>query len=137
MSATTDYLAIQDPISVCSQVLMYALLLTFALGIMRCKVVALEMIVEVQLVFYSFATIPNFTPSFLGLSSMKFIGGFYVDNKLVNNNVPIPYQNLGLTSYFFDNFNLMIISLLLPLVVAGVLFATSKFVKTIMMNNKL
>lgn len=95
------------------------------------------MIIEAQVVFFAISTLSFFTPSFNGLASMKYIGGFYLSNQNTTNILPISYQLLGLSQDFLNDFNLMLISLFLPLLIAGILMIISKFVKTILMNNKL
>ena len=73
-----DYVyKMQSDISICSAVFMYTFLVTFLIGTFKYKLIVIEMITEVQLIYYSLITISNPNPSFQGLMSMKFIGGFY------------------------------------------------------------
>ena len=94
------------------------------------------MISVLQIAFYSLATIWDPNPPFQGLMSMHYVSGYYCS---LNPSATIAtiYSNLGLSSYFLNNFNVMICSIFLcPLL--GIIFnILSRYTKTIRMNKKL
>ena len=129
---------LQSSIQTCSTVFMYTFFGVFLLGVFKCKLIVTEMIVEIQLIYYSLITIYNPNPPFQGLMSMEFIGGFYrFPPGLSTETIPTIYSNLGFSSNFFANFNIMIASLGICPTLALILFVCSKFTKTLMMNKKL
>lgn len=115
---------------------MYLFLITFVLGLFGNKLIAVEMISVIQIAFYSLVSVPNPNSSMLGLMSMQYVSGYYCS---LNEESLLPnrYSNIGLSSNFLNDFNVMIASFLLCPILGFGLYIGSKKSKTNKMNKRL
>lgn len=77
MSQLCSECQMESGIAICSYVFMYVALVILLLGSFKHKLIVLEMMIEIQTIFYSIITVNNMNESWRGLTVMKFIGGFF------------------------------------------------------------
>jgi hypothetical protein len=67
----------ESGIAICANVFMYVALVVVLLGAFKHKLIVLEMIIEIQTIYYSMVTVSKINETWRGLAVMKFIGGFF------------------------------------------------------------
>lgn len=114
-------------------------MILFIISLFANKIVGLELIIVVQICYYSLIQIPVLNPCFNALSSMSIITGFSYSmlskskDYLIDSYSSQQIKGLSLHSRFLDNYNFTSALIVLPFVISFILFTLAN---TLHRNNK-
>lgn len=94
------------------------------------------MMAVIQISFFFLLTVQNMNPCLSALSSLRFINGYNslsLSNNIEDQNLPSQPKGIFLFSQFFENYNITIILIFIPLLSGLVAFILSK---TLLKDNK-